>query len=59
MIVQRLKNQIYAIQAQIQEIQDNCSHPGVAVTKEPKSYGEHFYYKCYCELCDKRWEEDQ
>ncbi len=59
MIVQRLKEQIEAINTQIKEIQSECSHPKLAVHKIPRRTDEEFYNDCHCQLCDKRWTEDQ
>lgn len=63
--VDQLKNQIRELESQLERIQDACSHPPDAVTKEHRAslgnydptadcYWTHFH----CELCDLHWTEE-
>ena len=65
-IIQELKKQIEALSKKIHQIQEQCSHPNDAVDKDPycvESDSGHrydqYYYKCYCKLCEKHWNEPQ
>lgn len=64
-IVDTLYNDISILQNKIKDIQDNCSHPEGAVTKEYGSNTGNYdpSSDCYwtnfvCGLCSKRWQEE-
>jgi len=64
--VEELKQEIHKLHNEIHQIQEECSHPSLCVTKEPKSNDGHYdpsndsyWYECHCGLCDKQWHEDQ
>lgn len=60
-IIEDLKSQIKALEAQIKEVQDQCSHPkGVLKAKNASNTGnpyerDSYWIDYHCQLCDKRW----
>lgn len=64
-VVQKLRDEIAHKEKQIQEIQELCSHPPICVTKQGDSSTgnpmerDEYWYNCHCDLCDKRWTEEQ
>lgn len=65
-IVSDLKAQIRKLHDQIEEIQEQCSHPKSCVTRVGKSNTgnydpseDSYWYECNCALCQKRWTEPQ
>lgn len=66
MIVLDLQKQIAELTLKIRQIQEECSHPKIAVTKKPGSNtgnydpsADSYWMDCHCLLCDKTWREDQ
>ena len=63
-IVQKLKAEIIDISKRIDSIQEQCSHPEEAVTKEHGAstgnpYETNEYWTTFeCSLCEKRWRMD-
>lgn len=64
-MITQLKAEIAALNAQIKEIQDECSHPNLARTTEysegTDEIGTTVTSKSnfhICSLCEKRWSED-
>jgi len=65
-IIESLKNQIKEIQAKIEKIQEDCSHPPLVLQKIHKSNtgnydpsNDSYWIDFHCQLCDKRWRQDQ
>jgi hypothetical protein len=65
-IIQELKAQREAIDTQIKNIQEACSHPDPALKKNPRSdtgnwdrSQDSYWFECHCTLCDKKWIEPQ
>ena len=63
-VIANLKAQISALQEQIEEIQEQCSHPSACVTKKRGSdtgnfcpSDDSYWTDFHCTLCDKRWTE--
>lgn len=63
--VRECKEQILKLQLQIEEVQNQCPHPKVAVKYEPKAGSsdgystDSYWYECHCGVCEKTWNEDQ
>ena len=62
----QIREEISKLQGQLNQIQDECTHPSPCVTKEAKSDTgnwdkgqDRYWYNCKCHLCGKKWEEDQ
>lgn len=64
--VEMLRKQITDAMSQIKQIQSECTHPKSCLKRE--SHGSHgnydpsadrYWYEFHCELCGKRWTEDQ
>jgi len=64
-IVEQLKIEQGEIQVKINKIQEACSHPEDAVDKVPGSSTgspmerDEYWYNITCNLCLKKWREDQ
>lgn len=64
-IIHDLKNQIKVIQDKINSIQESCNHPKECLIKLGRgNTGNYdrddiYWYECHCQLCDKKWHEDQ
>lgn len=70
-MISHFRDKIKELQKQIDQIQSECSHPEVCLTKKywrvddgprglnySESYKEEGYYNCHCSLCDKKWTEE-
>ena len=64
--IKELKMKIAECQAKIERIQEDCSHPEDYVTKINKGdtgnwcpQDDSYWKECHCDLCDKRWREEQ
>lgn len=65
-MVEDLKKQIAKLYEEIEAIQNECSHPKMAVTKTYRGSSGNYDRTCdgywidfHCKLCDKRWTESQ
>jgi len=64
-IVQELKTQIVDLQFRLKRIQDECSHPVIALTKTHHSdtgnwcrSDDRYWTTFNCGLCEKTWNEE-
>jgi len=65
-VVHDIQEEIAELQRRLKRIQDECSHPKDCTIKKGASntgnycpQDDSYWYDCYCELCNKRWTEDQ
>lgn len=65
-MIHKLKEQIKRIQAEIEAIQEECSHPlACRITKNKSNTGNYdpesdsYWTEHTCQLCEKRWITDQ
>lgn len=65
-IVDRIKKQISKLETQIEEIQNECSHPksarkivNKASTGNYDPHADSYWAEHTCKLCKKEWTEDQ
>jgi hypothetical protein len=65
-VIQHLKMQLAEIQAKIEQIQTECSHPESVRTRVPGSdtgnwcrQDDEYWYDHTCGLCEKQWRTSQ
>lgn len=59
---QKVVDEINELQQQLRTHQEKCKHPRVQKKAESADYGineYHYWYKCFCPTCLKKWIEDQ
>ena len=58
--IQKKRSELYA---ELLQLQESCTHPDETLTKiahENSGYDyQDYWYDFHCEICDKRWREEQ